>query len=100
MKVPNVFRRGFLTSEFFVTILVLVLPIADRLFDRVDRMLGGPETYVGGLLAAAYVFSRGYLKARAAGRVGQTTDSGNQVAPGLGSPEAEAQFRAAHTPLP
>lgn len=93
-------RAGIRTSEFLVTILALILPVALAVLDKLaDLGIGalGAETFLGGLVAAIYVYVRGWLKVRAAGQA--TTPSGNAVSAGLGSPAAEAEYARGHRPF-
>lgn len=89
----KIFRRGVFTSEFLVTLMAMALPVLDSFVNGGVAAAGGPAAFTGGLIAAVYVFVRGWIKAKAAGAT--LTESGNRVAPGLGSAAAEAQYREA-----
>lgn len=97
----RVLGSGVKTSEFFVVILAIMAPLILGVLDQVlklsEPITGGPETFVGGLVAAVYVFVRGWIKAAAAKAA--VTDSGNRVGAGLGSAAAEAEYARASTPL-
>lgn len=61
-------KNGFKTSEFFIAALALLLPLVEKIVDPVvDRF--DPATFVGGLIAAVYVFVRGWVKSKAAGEI-------------------------------
>lgn len=94
-------RSGVKTSEFFVVVLAIFAPVLlglmDKLFGLVEPIAGGPETFMGGLVAAVYVFVRGWVKASSTKAV--VTETGNRASAGLGSASAEAEYRRAHTPL-
>jgi hypothetical protein len=65
-------RGGFKTSEFWVTLLALLIPLLDNYLSPVIERLG-PEGIVGGAVAAVYVFVRGWIKAKAAGEIAKQT---------------------------
>lgn len=98
-----IFKAGHKTSEFWLTLLAMLLPVIDHFVNPVLAS-HDPSIFVWGLLAAAYTFSRGWIKAHAAkevsGGAARVTSGGNieQVhsGPGLAAQEAaHAQLSSA-----
>lgn len=62
----DVLRGGVKTSEFWLTVLTVVLyAIGAFVPDTVAQRWGLEHGWVGGLVVAVYIAARGYLKATA-----------------------------------
>lgn len=57
-----VMKRGVMTSEFWLSVLALVLPFLSSLSDPAVQAWGDAHGWVGGLVVAVYVAARAYVK--------------------------------------
>lgn len=58
-------KRGAMTSEFWLSLLALVLPLLAQLAEPSVQAWGDAHGWVGGLVVAVYVAARAYVKGQA-----------------------------------
>lgn len=97
-----ILRGGIRTSEFWITMLVLLLPVLDHFVNPVLAS-HSPELFLWGLAGTVYTFVRGWIKAHAtkqiSGGAANLTPGGNietvRTGPGVAAQEAaHAQLAA------
>lgn len=64
-EVQHPLKRGLMTSEFWVTILAIMLPLVFSLSDNRVMAWAASHGWVGGLVASVYVAARAYVKGSA-----------------------------------
>lgn len=57
--------KGVMTTEFWVTMLAIILPFAFSLSDNHVMAWAAAHGWVGGLVASVYVAARAYVKGSA-----------------------------------